>query len=150
MALPQILHNQTQPVSAWVQAGQSSILNPDNEWLTQQAASSGLSEGAVLRQQLWRGLLAFNGSPDNSPSYRAQNSLLGFGAGLLVILGIITAVFHLREARTLLLLTWVGVCIGLAAVLLPKPPQSDHLLIAAPALALLGGFALVTLAQWQG
>ncbi len=150
VALPQLLHNQAQPVSTWELANQSSILSPGNEWLPQEAASSGLSESAVLRQQVWRGMLAFIGSADNSPSFRTQNSLLGFGPGLLAILGVITAVFYLREGRTLLLLSWIGTTIILAAVLLPNSPQSDRLLVAAPALALLGGFGLVTLAQWQG
>lgn len=149
-ALPQLLYDQSQPVSAWTQANQTSILNPQNNWLAGQAASNAQSPGAVLRQQIERGLLVFNGPADNSPSFRTQNGLLGFGAGLLLLVGVVTAVFHLQDGRTGLLLAWLGGAMLLGAVLLPNPPQSDRLLVATPAVALLSGWGLITVARWQG
>lgn len=150
IALPQLVYNQSQPVSAWARASQASILHGQNDWLAQQAAHSEGSLNMAWRQQIAQGLLVFSGIADTSPSFRAQNGLLGFGAGLLLLLGLITAVFHLRDRRIWLLLAWLCGVMLLNAVLLPNPPQSDRLLAAAPAWALLGGLGLVTLARWQG
>ncbi|MCA9933691.1 MAG: glycosyltransferase family 39 protein, partial [Anaerolineales bacterium] len=150
IALPQLLHNRSQPNSLWQQWQAASILNPSVDWLAQEAARTGQTESAMLRQQVWRGLLAFNGSADKSPSYRTQSALLSFVPGLLFLLGLLLALFRLRDVRALLLLVWVGVTLLFTAVLIPDAPQSHWLVIATPALALLGGFALVTLAQWQG
>lgn len=146
IALPQLMHQRTLPVSPWQQ---SSVLYSQNNWLAQEAARSGQTETAVLQRQLLRGLQAFHARPDNSPAFRAQAGLLGFGMGLLAIIGLITAVFQLQHPRTLLLLLWFAGVLLVEAVLLPNPPQSDRLLLATPALALLAAGGLQNLVGWQ-
>ncbi len=142
IALPQLLHQRSLPLSTW---RQDSILNPQTNWLAQEAARTGQTETAVMQQQLWQGMLALNAPRDNSLSYRAQSSLLGFGAALLLALGVLTAVLSLPDARALLLLLWLGAGLLGEAALLPNPPQSDRLLLLTPTLALLGGLGL---AKW--
>ncbi|MEZ4643747.1 MAG: glycosyltransferase family 39 protein [Chloroflexota bacterium] len=147
IALPLLLFYNSHPQYFMERANALGIFAGQSNWLAQEAANTGMSQGALLRQQLWQGILAFNGNIDKSPSYRPLAALLSFGPALFFTIGLLLAVLTLRQLRYALLLIWVVVTLLFAGAFLQEPPQSHRLLIAAPAVALLAALALTTLGQ---
>ena len=143
VALPQLLFYNSNPGLFMQRAEALGILAGQTNWLANEAAHMGLSEGALFRQQLWQGVTAFSGALDQSPAYRPDVPLQSFGPALFFMLGVITAVFFLRQNRYRLLLVWLIVTILFAGALLLDVPNSHRLLIAMPAVALLGATALL-------
>ncbi|MEM7115556.1 MAG: glycosyltransferase family 39 protein [Chloroflexota bacterium] len=142
VALPQILFYNGNPGIFMERANVLGILDAHSGWLSREAAQTGQTTTAVFQQQLWKGLLSFTASLDNSPSYRPQVPLLGFVSSMLLVVGLITAVFNLREFRTRLLVIWLTITLVFAAVLLENPPNSHRLVIATPAIALITAVGL--------
>lgn len=142
VALPQMLYYNNNPDRLMERAQVVGILPEQTGWLDDQAARLGASETAVLRQQLWRGITAFNGGIDRSPSYRADVPLLTFGPGLFFALGLLIGLLRFGSNHFRMLLIWVGVTAVFAGALLLDLPSSHRLLMATPALTLLAAVAL--------
>jgi hypothetical protein len=123
------------------------ILDGQTGWLSQEAVQTGQSPLALFQKQFWQAFLAFNGSQDNSPSYRPNVPLLNFGTAVLFALGLIISLLRLRQLKFSMLVVWVLVTLLFAGALLIAPPQSHRLLIAIPAVMLLAAIALVEIAQ---
>ena len=124
------------------------ILAGQTDWLAQEAARTGLSQGQILREQVWRGLLAFNYGRDHSPAYRPLTPLPSFGPAVLFLVGLMLAVLRRRDWANWMLAVWVLVTAVFGGALLLEPPTSHRLLIAAPALSLLAALALVEMGRW--
>ncbi len=145
--LPQWLYYRNHPTVFMERANNLGILDSQSGWLSAEAGRTGLSEGQILRQQMLKSVLAFHSSLDNSPSYRPQIPLLTFGPAVFSVLGLLIALFHLRQFRYQLLLVWLGVVVVFAGVLLIEPPSSHRLVIITPALALLAAVGLVEIGR---
>ncbi len=148
VALPQMLHYQANPTIFMERANAVGILAGQTYWLAQEAARAGASQGQILREQVWRGLLAFNYGRDHSPAYRPFTPLLSFGPAVLFLVGLMLAVLRRRHWANWMLAVWVLVTAVFGGALLLEPPTSHRLLIAAPALSLLAALALVEMGRW--
>lgn len=146
--LPQWLYYNNNPTVFMERANNLGILDNQSGWLTAESQRLAIPTGDILRQQLFKAALAFNYSLDTSPSYRPGVPLLTFGPSVLLIIGLMVALFHLRQLRYQLLLVWFIVTIIFGGVLLIEPPSSHRLVILAPAVALLGAVALVEVGKW--
>ncbi|WP_420642914.1 methyltransferase domain-containing protein [Candidatus Leptofilum sp.] len=145
VALPLLLFYNNNPTIFMERANVLGILPDQTNWLADEVARTGMTQTAVLWQQFWQSALAFNGIPDNSPAYRPLVPLLSFGPAVLMALGILLALFRLRQNEHRLLLLWPLGTVIVAGMLLIESPQSHRLLMAAPALALLAASTLMTL-----
>jgi SAM-dependent methyltransferase/4-amino-4-deoxy-L-arabinose transferase-like glycosyltransferase len=156
VALPQLLHYQANPERFWerTEAVGIGLFIGQDDWLAQEAARRGQSQGELLRQHAWQALLAFNATTDRSNAYRAAIPLLGTGMALLFVLGLGVCLVQIRQPRYALPLLWALLTLLLGGVLLENPPQSHRLVIATPALALLSALGLwllgrLLLSLWQ-
>lgn len=142
IALPIMIYYRSHPGLFMERANLLGIFDSRSGWLSREAVRTGLTRAELLRQQWWRGLLAFNSGLDQSPNYRPGRPLLGFGPAVLFVLGLGFTLIRLRQFRNALLVAWVGVTMVFAGTLLESPPSSHRLIIAAPALSLLAGVGL--------
>ena len=143
VALPQLLYYNNNPTLFMQRANEIGVFPNQTDWLSNEAVRSGESTNAVLVDQIWRGLLSFSGEIDLSPAYRPMVPLLSFGPALFMILGLITAVFHIRKLKYVVLIVWFVVTTLFAGAFLLDVPNSHRLVIATPALSLLAGIAFV-------
>ncbi|MCA9930327.1 MAG: hypothetical protein KC419_17710, partial [Anaerolineales bacterium] len=143
VALPQLLYYNNNPTVFMQRANDLGIFAGQTDWLNSEAQRIGETPGALLLDQVWRGLLAFNGQLDKSPAYRPLAPLLSFGPALFLALGLLTAVFRLRDFKYAMLLIWFVVTGLFAGAFLLDVPNSHRLVIATPAVSLLAGSALV-------
>lgn len=142
IALPQLLYYNANPAVFMERANSLGILDSHSGWLSQEALRSGLSQGELFTRQFWRAALAFNATLDTSTAYGPPAPLLGWGMGVLAVLGFFFALLHGRQPRYAMLVIWTAVTILFAGVLLENPPSSHRLLIATPALMILAAIAL--------
>ncbi len=142
IALPQLLYYNANPAVFMERANSLGILDSHSGWLSQEALRSGLSQSELFTRQFWRAALAFNATRDTSTAYGPPSPLLGWGMGVLAVLGFFFALLHGRQPRYAILVIWTAVTILFAGVLLENPPSSHRLLIAMPALMLLAAIAL--------
>lgn len=146
IALPAILYYRGNQTLFLDRANATGIFSEQTNWLAQAAEGSGRSELAILQEQFEQALLAFNGTLDNSPSYRPQAPLLNFGTAVLLAIGFIISLLRLRQLKYSMLVVWLLVTLVFAAALLMEPPQSHRIVIALPAVMLLAAIALVEIA----
>ncbi|KAA3664363.1 MAG: methyltransferase domain-containing protein [Chloroflexi bacterium] len=144
VALPQLLYYNNNPEVYMQRANDLGIFPNQTDWLNTEAARTGENTNTILANQIWHGLLAFNGELDLSPAYRPLAPLLSFGPALFMVLGLVTAVFRLRDLKYVMLVVWFVVTTLFAGAFLLDVPNSHRLVIATPALSLLAGIALVT------
>ncbi|MEZ4514780.1 MAG: glycosyltransferase family 39 protein [Chloroflexota bacterium] len=142
IALPQMVYYNTHWQIFMERANVLGILGSQSGWLAQEAARTGQSQTAVFAHQFWQAALGYTVTLDTSPSYRPMVPLIGFIPSVLLVVGVITAVFHFRQLRHQLLLIWVAVTIIFAGALLDNPPNAHRLLIALPAVMLLTAVGL--------
>lgn len=145
IAAPQLLHYQASPGIFLERANTLGILNNQSGWLSEEAARSGVSQLQVLSAQFWQAALAFNATIDTGTSYGPFVPFLNFLFGLLAILGLILALFRLRQIRYSMLVVWITVTVVFAGALLESPPNSHRFIIAMPAVSLLAAVALAEL-----
>ncbi|MEM7335769.1 MAG: glycosyltransferase family 39 protein, partial [Chloroflexota bacterium] len=148
VALPQMLFYNSNAGIVSERAVQLGIFSDQSGWLADQAIRAGLSETAVLRQQIWQSITAFNGGIDRSPSYRSPESLLSFGAGLFFSLGLIIALFKFGENKFRTVVLWVVTVMLFAGAFLIDLPNSHRLVMAIPAIMILAAVALDTYTQF--
>jgi hypothetical protein len=148
VTLPLLLFYRANPTLYMERANVLGIFQ--NGWLAQEALRSGLDQSAIVAQQLWRAMLGFNATLDNSTAYGPPAPLLGWVTGVLWVLGFLLALSRGRQLRYAVLLIWVVVTVVFAGVLLENPPSSHRLLIALPALFLLAALALVEMGRMIG
>ncbi len=144
VALPQMLTYNNDPSIYMQRANELGIFPGQTDWLNTEAVRTAESTRTILVNQIWRGLLAFSGELDLSPAYRPLVPLLSFGPALFMVLGLITAVFRLRDLKYAMLVVWFVVTTLFAGAFLLDVPNSHRLVIVTPALSLLAGIALVT------
>lgn len=142
IALPQMLHYQASPGIFLERANALGILDSQSGWLSEEAVRSGATQMQLLGEQFWSAALAFNATIDTGTSYGPMVPLLNFLAGLLAVLGLILALFRLRQISYSILVVWIVVTVIFAGTLLQNPPNSHRYIIAAPALSLLAAIAL--------
>ena len=147
ITLPQILYYQSSPGVFMERANMLGIQANQSGWLNQEVANTGLTQLQLLNTQFWQAALAFNATIDTSTSYGPLVPFLDFVFGLLAVLGLILALFRLRQIRYSILVVWVAVMIIFAGALLLDPPNSHRLIAAMPAVSLLAATALSALAQ---
>lgn len=143
IALPQMLYYNNNPTIFMERFNALSILGGQTGWLSQEAARTGVSQAALLRQQIVDGLLSFTYGLDKSGSYRPERPLLSLGTAIFFTLGTIFAVVRLKQFRYSMLLTWLLIPLIFGSALLLESPSSHRLIIAAPAAALLAAIGLV-------
>ena len=147
VALPQMMYYRGAEGVFMERANVVGILDSQSGWLSQETAVTGKTQFEILTQQFWQAALAFNATLDQSNAYGPFSPLLNFAAGVLFLLGLIIALFNWRDIRYTILTVWVLVTILLGGALLLSPPSSHRLIIAAPALSLLGAIALTTIVK---
>ena len=111
-------------------------------WLVREQEITGRTASSLLVQQLWKSVSAFNYTLDPTFWYHPAIPLLDPIGGGLLILGILWTMAHRRRSANGLLLLWFWLAILLGWVVTENPPSSMRLVVAAPALALLGGLGL--------
>ena len=142
VALPQMLFYQNNLTIFMERANALGIFADQTNWLAQEAARRGATTNVILKGQIWRGLFAFNGGLDNSPAYRPLVPLLSFGPALFFVLGLITAVYRIKQLKYVMLIVWFGVTAVFAGAFLLDVPNSHRLIIVAPTLSLLAAIAM--------
>jgi hypothetical protein len=147
IALPQMLYYNNNPTVFMERFNALGIFDGQTGWLNQEAARTGLSQGAQLRRQFVNGLLPFTYGLDKSGSYRPERPLLGLGTAVLFTLGTIFALVRLRQFRYSLLLAWLIVPLIFGSALLLESPSSHRLVIAAPAVSLLAAVGLTGIGE---
>lgn len=147
IALPQMLYYNNNPTIFMARFNNLGIFEGQTGWLGQEAARTGLSQTALLRQKLVDGLFSFTYGLDKSGSYRPERPLLSLGTAVLFSLGTLFALVRLRQFRYSLLLTWLIVPAIFGSALLIESPSSHRLVIAAPVLVLLAAVGLVEIGK---
>jgi len=108
-------------------------------------AASGATAFVVMWDHLRQSALAFIYSLDRGYFYTAREPMLGIFAGALFVLGLQLALLRFREPRYRGLLVWLALTILLGGWMVVYAPGYHRYLIAAPAVCLLVGRALVVL-----
>ncbi len=145
VALPQLLHYQSNPGQFMERANVLGIMDNQSGWLSRETAQTGSSQLQLLTQQMWRAALAFNATQDRSTSYGPFVPLLNFIAGLFAVIGFILALLRLQQLRFSMLFVWISITIIFGGALLENPPNSHRYIIAAPAIMLVIALGLVEL-----
>jgi len=111
--------------------------------LQMEQAATGASIPALLLRHLAQASLAFIYTTDRGYFYTAPTPMLHALAGALFMLGLLWALFHLRQRRFVALLLWLALVVLTAGWMVRTPPGYHRYLIAAPAVCLLVGWGLV-------
>lgn len=96
----------------------------------------------VLLEQVRRTALLFHYYPDTGTQFGLQRPFLDPFLAPLLILGVGYALFHLRELRYVLLLSWLLAGIVLGSLIALDPPFWTRLMVLLPPTALLAARAL--------
>ena len=105
----------------------------------------------LIVRQVWRSTSAFHHTLDPTFWYRAQIPLLDAVSGVLLLLGLVTAISQRRRPAIQLILLWAVFAITLGWILTENPPSGMRMVVIAPAAALLVGLGLdrlLILAHW--
>jgi hypothetical protein len=102
-----------------------------NNWLINEAILLEKSQGEVLLDQFWRGALAFNAYPDRTAWYGLEGPLLDQLAGILFILGILSAtLWSIRDRRLAPMVAWWWAAVLTGGMLTDTTPSSQRLITA--------------------
>ncbi|MFN2187205.1 MAG: glycosyltransferase family 39 protein, partial [Candidatus Promineifilaceae bacterium] len=105
-ALPQILYYMGNPAIFMDRVNALGIVQ--SGWYLLESEAAGISPAAVIVRQLLTGLLSFQISPDNSPAYMSSGSAFGFWASLLMLVGVLLALWRSKQFRFALLIIWMA------------------------------------------
>jgi 4-amino-4-deoxy-L-arabinose transferase-like glycosyltransferase len=111
-------------------------------WLAREPGLTGKSTFQILAEQALRAAGAFHVFPDRTAWYGAERPLLGFLAGIFVLLGMVWALAHWRDRRYFLVAIWFWSVIVTGGMLTESPPSSQRLTMTIPAVALLVAIGL--------
>lgn len=102
-----------------------------NGWLVNEAIILEKSQGEVLLDQFWRASLAFNAYPDRTAWYGLEGPLLDQLAGILFIVGILSAtLWSIRDRRLAPMVAWWWAAILTGGMLTDTTPSSQRLITA--------------------
>jgi hypothetical protein len=102
-----------------------------NGWLVNEAVILEKSQGEVLLDQFWRASLAFNAYPDRTAWYGLEGPLLDQTAGILLIVGILSAtLWSIRDRRLAPMVAWWWAAILTGGMLTDTTPSSQRLITA--------------------
>jgi len=146
VAAPLLFHYVEHPEAMVSRARQVSIFA--SGWLAREREITGRSTAALMLQQLWKSVSAFNYTLDPTYWYHPSIPLLDFVSGLLFVIGLFWATARWRWPANGLLLLWFWLAVVLGWVVTENPPSSMRLTIVAPALAALVGLGLKWLVAW--
>lgn len=110
-------------------------------WLEREVALTGRSATALLLQQFWKSVSAFNVTPDPTFWYRPGVPLLDPLSGVFFILGLVVAFWGVRRPGWGLLLLWFWAYI-LGWTWTENPPSSQRGVGLIPAVAILTALGL--------
>ena len=102
---------------------------------------------SVVAENLKRSLLMFSAYGDASTHFGLPRPMVDPFTAALLVMGVGIALRRLKEARSMLLLTWLLGTMVLGSVILNDPPFWPHLTVLLPAVAILAAMALDRL--WQ-
>ena len=111
-------------------------------WLAQEVAVTGKSAAALLLQQFWKSVSAFNATPDPTFWYHPGIPLLDPVSGVFFILGLAVAFWRVRRPGAGLLLLWFWAVVILGWTLTENPPSSQRGVGAIPVVAILTALGL--------
>lgn len=119
-------------------------------WLESEAQKTGLSAAALLLQQLFKSLLAFNYTVDPTSWYAAKTPYLDFVSGIFFVLGLALVLRRWRPMGALLTNVWFLLCLFVGGMLVENPPSSPRFVIFMPAVVLIAAVGLVALLDAAG
>ena len=111
-------------------------------WLAREVAVTGKSAAALLLQQFWKSVSAFNATPDPTFWYHPGIPLLDPVSGVFFILGLAAASWRVRRPGGGLLLLWFWAVVILGWTLTENPPSSQRGVGAIPVVAILTALGL--------
>ncbi|MGQ9709071.1 MAG: ArnT family glycosyltransferase [Anaerolineae bacterium] len=111
-------------------------------WLAREVALTGKSALALLLEQFWKSVSAFNATPDPTFWYRPGVPLLDPISGVFFILGLAVAFWRVRQPAQKLLLLWFWAVVILGWTLTENPPSSQRGVGAIPVVAILTAMGL--------
>lgn len=106
-------------------------------WLAQEMSLTGKSAAALLLQQFWKSVSAFNATTDPTFWYHPGIPLLDPVSGIFFILGLTVAFWRVRRPGGGLLLLWFWAFILLGWTLTENPPSSQRGVGIIPVVAIL-------------
>ncbi|MCX7856127.1 MAG: glycosyltransferase family 39 protein, partial [Anaerolineae bacterium] len=116
-------------------------------WLAREMSLTGKSAAALLLQQFWKSVSAFNFTPDPTFWYRPGIPLLDPVSGVFFILGLTVAFWRVRRPGGGLLLLWFWAFILLGWALTENPPSSQRGVGIIPAVAILTALGITETVQ---
>lgn len=111
-------------------------------WLAREVALTGKSAVALLLEQFWKSVSAFNATPDPTFWYRPGIPLLDPISGVFFILGLTVAFWRIRRPAWGLLLLWFWALVILGWTLTENPPSSQRGVGMIPVVAILTALGL--------
>ncbi|MDH3944987.1 MAG: glycosyltransferase family 39 protein, partial [Anaerolineae bacterium] len=123
------------------------------EWITSQAAQTGLTKTAILLDQIKISLLAYTSNPI-SMFYDPGVPILRPIAAAVFLLGLGLLLLKPKDARTHLILLWLAAFVGISSLSRPVP-AAQRFVAAAPGVALVVAYGLVGISDllahiWKG
>jgi len=111
-------------------------------WLAREVAATGRSAAALLLEQFWKSVSAFNATPDPTFWYHPGIPLLDPVSGVFLILGLAVAFWRVRRLGGGLLLLWFWALVILGWTLTENPPSSQRGVGTIPVVAILTALGL--------
>lgn len=141
VALPQIRFYIQNPLLFWDRANVLGILQ--NGWLRNEVVNTNENVVVILARRFFTSAAGFNATITMDGSFDPGVPLVNAVVGVLFLLGLGMAIFHLRQMRYAVLLIGYGVTIVFGDALLIESPHSRRLLIALPLVLMLAARAFV-------
>ena len=111
-------------------------------WLAREVAATGRSAAALLLEQFWKSVSAFNATPDPTFWYHPGIPLLDPVSGVFLILGLAVTLWRVRRPAWGLLLLWFWALVILGWTLTENPPSSQRGVGTIPVVAILTALGL--------
>ena len=111
-------------------------------WLDREVAATGRSAAALLLEQFWKSVSAFNATPDPTFWYHPGIPLLDPVSGVFLILGLAVTLWRVRRPAWGLLLLWFWALVILGWTLTENPPSSQRGVGTIPVVAILTALGL--------